>query len=70
MPRGNTSNSENIGLYLFNCQDHPVRVRTEFRASNRKSTKKTSEDKAESQHRCQLSSLKGLYRIYREHRSE
>ena len=48
VPKGNTSNSDNIGFYLFNCQDHSVRVRTEIRAMNNKSTKKASEDKVRS----------------------
>ena len=51
MPGGNTSNSDSVDLYLYNCQDHSVRVRTDFRALNHKSTKKASEDRVESQHR-------------------
>ena len=46
---GNTSNSDKISLYLTNNQDHSARVRLACRTLNRRSTKKTSEDKAESQ---------------------
>ena len=53
MPRGNTSKFDKIGLYLCNFQDHSVRMRTEFRALNHKSTKKASEDKVKSPYHFQ-----------------
>ena len=45
MPKGNTSNSDYINLYLQNCQNHSIRARAKFRALNHKLTKKPSEDK-------------------------
>ena len=53
MPGRNTSDSGNISLYLHNCQDYSVCARTEFRALNRKSTKKASEDKVNSPYHFQ-----------------
>ena len=51
---GNTSNSDNIGVCVSNCQNHPVRVRTEFTAVNHTSAKKASENKVKSWHRFLL----------------
>ena len=53
MQIGKPSDSVNVDLYLCNCGDHSVRVRTEFRALSHKSTKETSEDIVESQHAFQ-----------------
>ena len=48
-PKGNSSNSNNVGLYLVNLHDRPISTRTEFRAVNYKSPK-PSGDRVESQH--------------------